>query len=972
MIRMIQSRDASHAKAYFGDALARADYYISDQELPGYWQGRLAGRLGLAGDITKKDFFALCENRHPGTGGRLSPRVRMNRTTGYDINFHCPKSVSVLHALSGDDHLLTAFRESVTETMQSIEADSRTRVRAGGRQDDRPSGELVWAHFTHQTARPVEGFLPDPHLHSHCFVFNAAWDPAEERIKAGQFREINRDMPYYQAQFQKVLADKLVTLGYQIRQTGTSFEIEGVPQQVIDLFSKRTDQIGRVAREKGITDPKERGELGARTRAAKQKGVSMAELKEAWGRQIAALGPEEEAGIKALARLPVQGPAKDGSEVAALAPADQTLRDDFARASMQNAARDPARDATATVVVKRGAAEDHRGRQGADQGGRATAFPVPPAPALTAQQCVDYAVLHCFERASVMDGRRLLETATRRAIGVPGVPVTEIAARFQEDSRIIHVQERGRTLCTTKEVLSEERRMVELARAGQGQMHPLYTTAPEITLTGRQQRRAIEHLLTTSHRVSIVRGVAGTGKTTLMKEAADHIANAGKTVLPVAPTAQASRGVLKEAGFTEATTVAHLLADTAMQETLKGQVLWVDEAGMLGTKDMKALLELTARQNARLILSGDTRQHASVVRGDALRILNTVAGLQTAEVSTIYRQTSAQYRDAVKDLSEGEIARAFGKLDAMGCIKDVHDSSLVNDYVATLQNGKSALVISPTHAEGDAITQDIRDELRRQGKLGTKEVDVVRLRNCNLTEAERSDPRQFTPGQVVQFTQNAPGITRGSQWTVAQATATDVHITNGNGETRRLPAGTSGRYEVFDRETIPLAKGDRVRITKNGFDADGHRLNNGDLLTVTAVSQRGAIVLQNEISGSVFTIDRSFGHLAHAHCITSQASQGKAVDEVFILQPASTFPATDAKQFYVSVSRARDRAHIYTDDREGLLHHAENLRDRQSALELVGMDRHKEAIFRQQAAQDIQQVKDHTRNPERDAHEPEL
>ncbi|KAA0804586.1 relaxase domain-containing protein, partial [Staphylococcus aureus] len=64
------------------------------------------------------------------------------------------------------------------------------------------------------------------------------------------FKEIKRDMPYYQARFHKRLADKMTYLGYQVRVTDKSFEIEGVPQKVIDLFSKQTNEIGQVAKEK--------------------------------------------------------------------------------------------------------------------------------------------------------------------------------------------------------------------------------------------------------------------------------------------------------------------------------------------------------------------------------------------------------------------------------------------------------------------------------------------------------------------------------------------------------------------------------------------------------------------------------------------------------------------------------------------------------------------------------------------------
>ncbi|MCY1234132.1 hypothetical protein D9M72_467040 [compost metagenome] len=92
----------------------------------------------------------------------------------------------------------------------------------------------------------------------------------------------------------------------------------------------------------------------------------------------------------------------------------------------------------------------------------------------------------------------------------------------------------------------------------------------------------------------------------------------------------------------------------------------------------------------------------------------------------------------------------------------------------------------------------------------------------------------------------------------------------------------------------------------------------------------------NPVSKNTYHLDRDFGHIDHAHCVTSYASQGKTVDEVFIHQPSATFPATDSKQFYVSVSRGRDSVHIYTDDKIQLLEYASEAGDRQSALELVG------------------------------------
>ena len=870
MIRMIQSRSARQAKAYFSDALLKSDYYVRDQEMAGHWQGLLAQRLGLKGLADKEGFFALCENRHPLTGKPLTPRTKEERTTGYDINFHCPKSVSLLHVLSKDDHILFAFEESVSETMRDIEADSKTRVRKGGTYDDRPTEELAWAHFIHQTARPVDGFAPDPHLHSHCFVFNATWDEKEQRVKAGQFRDIKRDMPYYQAVFHKRLADKLSGLGYRIEKTEKSFEIAGVPGPVMELFSKRTDEIGRIAKEKGITDAKELGELGARSRSKKQKGATMAELKEQWLQQIESLE------------------VKDAG-------------------NMEEALRFKGKDPN-------------------------------PLPGISAKTCVDYALLHCFERVSVMAERRILETACRHGLGYLSVTVEEIAQVFKNDKRILKVKEKSRTLCTTKDVLQEEKRMVDLARQGQGKLMPLYSEPPEINLKG-PQATAVFHVLTTPHRVSIIRGAAGAGKTTLMKEAVSKMEEAGKKVFIIAPTAQASRGVLKDEGFKDAETVAKFLNDKTLQQNVQGQVIWVDEAGLLGVKDMTALLSIATKQNARLILGGDTRQHASVVRGDALRILNTVAGIPAAEVNKIYRQKNEHYRQVVEDLSKGDIAGAFEKLESLNFIRTVSPSNpnkpLVDDYIEALKKGKTALIISPTHAQGDAVTKEIRGRLKAEGAIGKKEIMVQQFVNLNLTEAEKGDARNLKPGQRVQFNQNLPGLRRGSLWVIERSPDEQLHLINEVGERKDFPAGKKISFEVYQQREIPLAKGDRLRITRNGFDADKKRLNNGQMLEVVSVSKKGEIILRNTVSEASYRVHSTFGHLAHAHCITSYAAQGKTVDEVFISQPAGTFAATDAKQFYVSVSRGREQARIYTDDKEALLANAKEMGERQSAIELL-------------------------------------
>src|SRR5271154_3682351 len=274
MIRITQQDSAAGAKSYY----STADYYTEGQELVGRWGGKGADRLGLEGTVDKFSFERLCDNLHPGTGEPLTVRTRTERTVGYDFTFSVPKSVSLLYAMSGDQDILGAFRGAVDETMREIETEMKTRVRRKGQDTDRDTGNMVWAEFINPTSRPVDG-IPDPQLHAHVFAFNTTFDQEERRWKAGQFRELKRDAPYFQAAFRVRLANRLQDLGFGVERKRDDFEIAGVAADVLKRFSRRTAVIEKVAKEKGITDPERKAELGAETREKKESALSWVSLR---------------------------------------------------------------------------------------------------------------------------------------------------------------------------------------------------------------------------------------------------------------------------------------------------------------------------------------------------------------------------------------------------------------------------------------------------------------------------------------------------------------------------------------------------------------------------------------------------------------------------------------------------------------------------------------------------------------------
>src|SRR5271166_3655087 len=238
MLRITQQSSAKSAKRCF----ATAEYYSQGRGIFGSWGGKGASRLGLDGIVDRFCFRRLCENLEPRTGKPVTVRMRSKRTVGYTFRFSVPKSVSLLYAMSGDELILDAFRAAADESMREMEGEMKTRVRKGRQDTVRTTGNMVWAEFVHTTSSPVEG-LCDPQLQAFVFVFNMTWDGEEGCWKAGQFRELKRDAPYFQAAFRVRLAGRLQELGFGVERKGNDFEIAGIPSGVLKRFSRRTALI---------------------------------------------------------------------------------------------------------------------------------------------------------------------------------------------------------------------------------------------------------------------------------------------------------------------------------------------------------------------------------------------------------------------------------------------------------------------------------------------------------------------------------------------------------------------------------------------------------------------------------------------------------------------------------------------------------------------------------------------------------
>ena len=202
----------------------------------------------------------LCRNLHPQSGEQLTPRLNSkrvrvdkdgnvhesaNRRVFYDFTLSPPKSVSIAALVGNDQRIIEAHDEAVTVAMRELQTYAATRVRKQNQYAHRVTGNVVGAVFRHDTSRDL-----DPHLHSHCILFNATRDSVEDRWKALEACEMVTAQKFVRNVYYHELVRSLQRFGYGIENNPRGdFEIAGVGKELIDRFSKRHREIDEKTRE---------------------------------------------------------------------------------------------------------------------------------------------------------------------------------------------------------------------------------------------------------------------------------------------------------------------------------------------------------------------------------------------------------------------------------------------------------------------------------------------------------------------------------------------------------------------------------------------------------------------------------------------------------------------------------------------------------------------------------------------------
>jgi conjugative relaxase-like TrwC/TraI family protein len=685
--------------SYYTDTVARGldDYYAGRGEAQGAWLGAGAAAAGLEGAVSADALAALFEGRHPITGEALgaaySVRAGADRVTGWDLTFSAPKSVSVLWAVGGGEigmEVRDAHDAAVRAALAYLEehaAFSRTG-KAGVRQVDTEG--LVGAAFVHRSSR-----TGDPQLHTHVLVSGRVRCVDDGVWRALDSRALHRQLKpagmLYQAALRAELTERLGVDWSTIDHNGQA-EIDGLPEGLRRLFSSRRSEI----------------ELAARQ--------SIAELEDTLGRPLT-LAERRTAYERAV--LLTRDPKQAGES-------DDGLHDVWRKRATE-AGFDP-------VSWMSDILDRHTEMEGPGESLDALVAEVGESLSTWRRADVVRVVArHAPLLASAEETRAWIEQTSDRVIAHPDVvrltapQVAPPAELRRADGQCVfdrHDAARYSTLAT----LHAEQALLDLLEDGRNAGRAIaQPTAVDLAVEmhglGEDQALAVRAVTGNGDTLTCIVGPAGTGKSRAMRAAAEAWRASDIPVAGVALSAVAA-GVLAEEATIPAGTVAKFLLDhTNGMQLQAGQVLIVDEAGMVATRDLARLASLIEGVNGKLVLVGDPAQLGPVGAGGLFPAL-TVDAVELGEVRRFEHEweRDASLRLRQRDVSVLDVYDDHGRIietDSLGVVDEAADR-----WLDARLAGRSLVVVAADHATVSAINDTVRTFRITAGEV---EADGVEL-----------------------------------------------------------------------------------------------------------------------------------------------------------------------------------------------------------------------------------------------------
>jgi len=334
-----------------------------------------------------------------------------------------------------------------------------------------------------------------------------------------------------------------------------------------------------------------------------------------------------------------------------------------------------------------------------------------------------------------------------------------VMGAVEASPEVVHLGEdgRGHERFSTREMIATEARMADTSGALADRRQHRVSAAMQVTVLharglGDEQEAAFRHV-TDNRDLALVVGYAGTGKSTMLGAAREAWEASGYNVRGATLSGIAAENLEAGSGIGSRTiaSLEHAWGQ-GRDELTSRDVLVIDEAGMVGSRQMDRVMSRAAETGAKLVLVGDPEQLQAIEAGAAFRALAERHG--AAEITTVRRQHDDWQRVATKELATGRTGEALGRYAEAGMV-EAHATraearaAVVAGWDAARQAApeQSSVILAYTRADVRELNELARARIREAGVLGED----------RMVSTERGE-RAFAEGDRIMFLRNERGL----------------------------------------------------------------------------------------------------------------------------------------------------------------------------------------------------------------------
>ncbi|BBH54724.1 MobF family relaxase [Fluviispira sanaruensis] len=832
----------------------------------------------------------------------------VERRGGYDLTFNAPKSVSIVALVHKDKEVLQAHRDAVLKVLDVIENDyAKTRVGDNVKREIENAKKLIIATFEHDMSREI-----DPHLHTHCVIFNLInrGDGEWRALHADDYRNYSK---YLGMIYQNELAYKVQNIGYEIEvNTNGTFEIKGIPNDLKQHFSKRRNQM---VNELGVTDQKSARELVKFERAKKNEKIDHAAEAKRWAfeesifeynRNLKGKTIDKDLiyteeyrkeklnesvtdafsqtsdrqvlfSIENAKMTHIQNNYGKYQYDELMSPLNNRIEKDLIAVQVLNGVKYLTKESleieenTAKILQKEGFYESISEKKKINE-----LFEDKNKFNLDSKNSIIESVKNILEHQSHNkkdEILKLLESSIREDKRLSSEEIHELIEEITDINNLSNLKKSERNVVLTEIIVN----------------------VTKASGFNKGQRNAIEETLLSNDRSLIWEGVAGAGKTYALKTVIDEAIKFGYEVRGFAQNGDAASILSNETGV-QAQTIDSLVLSKLNNEGTQqnNKKLWIiDESGLINAKLGYELVKRADAENARMIIVGGISQLSAPSAGHFLKFVSRYTNIKTVRLDESVRQKNRDLAQGVKYLNAFDLQKldsAYYKNTAKELAQKAvfHFKSSIEEfkteegrihnavkYFLSLSESEmnKSLIVAKTHNSINEITKGIREGLKQRGYL-KNEIEAKSYVPVSVSKKQLKYALNYEIGNVV-VTENPNTVLKANESYLIKDRDTinnTISLEDKNGNSFVVKPEQVKDIFQFRAQNISIAENDWMSWRKNSKERG--RLNK-QMFKITEINEESRTAKIKYERGTEDTIYLdSLNFMSHSWAVTFNASQG--------------------------------------------------------------------------------------------------